>query len=47
MVDKLYPINSVLCVPQSPWKGGVFGSVFVGAGASFLVEEIRVGDVAM
>lgn len=50
MVDKLYHRDSVLCLSQSqesPWSKGVFGSVSVGEGASFLVEEVGVIDVAM
>ncbi|TRZ14285.1 hypothetical protein HGM15179_012824 [Zosterops borbonicus] len=44
MVDKFYHIDSILCLSQTQesfWKKGVFGSVSVGKGASFLVEEIR------
>ncbi|KAI1240109.1 hypothetical protein IHE44_0011558 [Lamprotornis superbus] len=28
--------------PESPWNKGIFGSVSIGEGASFLVEEIRI-----
>lgn len=50
MVDKLYHIDSILCLSQTQesfWNKCVFGSVSVGKGASFLVEEIRVSVVAM